>query len=72
MSQAIAPIYSEMSDRYPDAFFLKIDVDEQPAIAAAAGVTAMPTFQFLKDGEKLREVVGADPRALEAALEDLM
>jgi len=37
----------------------QIDVDEQPALAQAAMVTAMPTFQFLKGGAKVQEVVGA-------------
>jgi thioredoxin 1 len=29
----------------------------------------MPTFLLFKDGEKVGEVVGANPKALEAAIE---
>jgi thioredoxin 1 len=29
----------------------------------------MPTFVLFKDGEKVGEVVGANPKALEAAIE---
>ena len=28
----------------------------------------MPTFLFFKDGEKVKEVVGANPKAIEAAI----
>lgn len=31
----------------------------------------MPTFQFLKDGAKLKEILGADKVALEAAVVEL-
>jgi thioredoxin 1 len=31
----------------------------------------MPTFIFFKDGEKVNEVVGANPPALRAAVESL-
>jgi hypothetical protein len=30
----------------------------------------MPTFLLFKDGEKLSEVVGANPKALEAAIKE--
>ena len=29
----------------------------------------MPTFVLFKDGEKINEVVGANPKALEAAIQ---
>lgn len=31
----------------------------------------MPTFQFFKDGQKVEEVVGANPRALLTLLQQL-
>ncbi|KAF7543692.1 hypothetical protein G7Z17_g10538 [Cylindrodendrum hubeiense] len=44
--------------------FVKIDVDELPTVSAELGIRAMPTFIIIKDGKKIEEVIGADPRAL--------
>jgi len=58
------------SKTYPDAKFYKLDVDEVPDVAQELGVRAMPTFLLFKDGEKLSEVVGANPKALETAIKE--
>ena len=61
------------SDTYKDKVdFYKIDVDEVPDVAQELSVRAMPTFMFFKGGEKVHEVVGANKRALEQALEKYM
>ncbi len=57
-----------MSDEYPTARFYKLDVDNVPDVAQELGIRAMPTFVLFKDGEKVGEVVGANPKALEAAI----
>jgi len=61
-----------MSNDYPDAAFYKIDVDEVPDVAQELGVRAMPTFILFKKGQKLNEVVGANPKALLAAVQAAM
>ncbi|KAI9354365.1 cytosolic thioredoxin Trx1 [Zopfochytrium polystomum] len=53
----VAPLYEELSKKYPDATFLKVDVDDYPDITEAAGVTAMPTFVFYKGGVAVGDVV---------------
>ena len=58
--QMIAPIFSELASELPDATFLKVDVDEQAGLAQDHGISAMPTFHFHKDGQKIDEIVGAD------------
>lgn len=57
-----------MSDTYKNAAFFKLDVDEVPDVAQELGIRAMPTFMIFKDGEKVAEVVGANPAALNAAI----
>ena len=56
------------SDVYTDTRFYKLDVDEVPDVAQELSVRAMPTFMLFKDGEKVGEVVGANPNALETAI----
>ena len=56
------------SDVYTDTRFYKLDVDEVPDLAQELSVRAMPTFMLFKDGEKVGEVVGANPNALETAI----
>ncbi|KAJ3098801.1 hypothetical protein HDU97_003717 [Phlyctochytrium planicorne] len=66
--RVIAPKVDAFAQKYTDAVFLKVDVDEVPDVAESAGIRAMPTFQLFKDGKKVAEVVGADPAKLEAAI----
>lgn len=49
-------------------FFAKIDVDELADISKDLGIRAMPTFFVFKDGEKVDELVGANPAALTALI----
>lgn len=65
----IAPQVSKFSDAYPQAHFIKLDVDELPDVAQELGIRAMPTFLIFKSGEKVGEVVGANPQALKNAIE---
>lgn len=67
--KAIAPKIEDYSRDYPDVKFIKFDVDESPDIAQELGIRAMPTFLLFKGGEKVEEVVGANPAAIEAAIQ---
>lgn len=58
-----------MSNTYPEARFYKLDVDEVPDVAQELGIRAMPTFLLFKNKEQVAEVVGANPKALEAAIQ---
>ncbi|XP_015917111.1 thioredoxin-like protein 1 [Parasteatoda tepidariorum] len=67
----IAPAFEDMSRRYPNIVFLKVDVDQCPETASSQGVTAMPTFIFYRNKMKLSQVKGADVSALEAKIKEL-
>ena len=61
----IAPKVVEFSKQYPNANYLKVDVDELSELAQEYGIRAMPTFMIFKDGEKVDELIGANPVMLE-------
>lgn len=63
--QRIAPLVEQMATKYPNAVFLKVDVDKCPDSAAANGVTAMPTFLFFRNAVKIDMQRGGDPATLE-------
>ncbi|MCJ1354767.1 MAG: Cytoplasmic thioredoxin isoenzyme 2 [Icmadophila ericetorum] len=65
----IAPKVVAFAKAFPSARFYKLDVDECPDVAQELGVNAMPTFLFFKKGEKVGEVVGANPVALESTIQ---
>jgi len=70
--KVIAPQVVKFSDTYTNARFYKLDVDEVPEVAQELGIRAMPTFILFKNGEKVKEVVGANPKALEAAIQQFL
>ncbi|KAI9326624.1 thioredoxin-domain-containing protein [Obelidium mucronatum] len=63
--KAVAPRFDALSSKFPNAVFLKVDVDDQKGIASKYGVRAMPTFKLFKGGREIEEVVGADINKVE-------
>ncbi|KAI9222377.1 PITH domain-containing protein [Blastocladiella britannica] len=61
----IAPFVDALSDKYKASTFCKVDVDQLKDVAAACGVSAMPTFQLFRSGNKVGEMRGANPQQLE-------
>jgi len=68
--QAIAPVFTAMAEERPDVLFVKCDVDELAELAAAEGVSSMPTFLFFRNGESIATLRGADPEGLRALVEE--
>eukprot|EP01035_Chromulina_nebulosa_P021027 gene21027-27250_t len=62
----IAPFIEQLSIKYPQVKFLKVDVDKNKDIAGVYQVSAMPTFIFLKNRQVIDQLKGADPHGLEA------
>jgi len=62
----IAPHLEEMDKTMDDVVFLKVDVDECEDISEEYKVTAMPTFIFLKNKEKVADLTGANIDKLKA------
>jgi len=58
--KVIAPQVEELSKQMTDVVFLKVDVDECEDIAMENQISAMPTFLFLKNGQKVEVFQGAN------------
>lgn len=66
----IAPILEEIAATHGDKLTIaKLNVDENPATAANYGVTSIPTMNVYKNGEIVKQIIGAKPKA--ALLADL-
>ncbi|KAI9588691.1 thioredoxin-like protein 1 [Glossina fuscipes] len=68
--QRIAPHFELLPGKYPNAIFLKVDVDKCQDTAASQGVSAMPTFVFYRNRTKIDRIQGADINALEAKIQE--
>lgn len=67
----IAPLFQELSDSMEDVVFIKVDVDENQETAAKYNVSAMPTFVFIKGGEVVDRLMGANPDRLQELINEL-
>lgn len=63
--RVIAPFYSELSEKHPSLMFLLVDVDELTEFSTSWDIKATPTFFFLKDGNQVDKLVGANKPELQ-------
>ena len=62
--RAIAPVLEELAEASEGRVTLvKVNVDENPGLAARYGIRSIPTILFVKDGEVVDRVVGAVSKA---------
>ena len=60
----VAPILDEIATEHADKLRLvKLNVDENPVTAAAYRVTGIPTLNVYQNGEVVKQIVGAKPKA---------
>ncbi|GAB2219593.1 hypothetical protein Droror1_Dr00007230 [Drosera rotundifolia] len=64
----ISPVYTSLAAKYPNAVFLKVDIDEARDVASRWNISSVPAFFFLKNGKEVDKVVGADKASLERKL----
>ena len=59
----VSPIVDEIAAERSDIKVGKINVDEQPELAAQFGVMSIPTLVVMKNGSIANQAVGARPKA---------
>ncbi len=59
----MAPVLEEVADARPDLLVGKIDVDQEGELAAAFGITSIPTLVVMKNGKIVKQDVGFRPAA---------
>ena len=61
---AIAPVLDQIAEEREDLKIVKLNIDEQPAVAQRYGVMSIPTLILFKDGEPAAAAVGAMPKSM--------
>lgn len=59
----VSPILDEISSEYGDKLtIVKVNVDEEPALAQQYGITSIPALHVFQGGQVVKQIVGAKPK----------
>jgi len=59
----VSPILDEISAEHGEKLtIVKVNVDEEPALAQQYGITSIPALQVFQGGEVVKSIVGAKPK----------
>ncbi len=59
----IEPVVEELAHQYADKMkVFKVDVDQDPHLAAQYGIMSIPTLLLFKNGRVVEQIVGAMPK----------
>jgi len=58
----VAPILTEIADEQDALVIAKLNVDENPVVAASQGITSIPTLNVYQGGQLKKQIVGARPK----------
>lgn len=58
----LAPVLDEVAAENAAIKVYKVDIDQNPDVAARYGVTSVPTLIVFKDGQVANRTVGAQPK----------
>ena len=65
----VGPIVEEIASEHPEYKICKVNVDEQPELAASFQVMSIPSLFVMESGKVVNQALGAKPK--EAILEML-
>ena len=68
--RAVGPILEEIANEHGDKLkIVKLNTDEESAIAVKYGITSIPTLNVFVNGQVVKTIIGAKPKP--ALLKDL-
>ena len=59
----VSPVIEESADERPDIKVCKVNVDEQPELAAQFQIMSIPALVVMEHGQIVNQSVGARPKA---------
>lgn len=58
----VSPLIDEIADENPQYLVGKVNVDSEPELAQAFGVSSIPMLVAMKEGKIVNKLVGARPK----------
>ncbi len=58
----VSPIIEQIAEENPQYLVCKVNVDEEPELAAQFGVSSIPLLAVVKDGKIVNKSAGAKPK----------
>lgn len=59
----VGPIIDEIAKENSDIKVCKVNVDDEPELASEFNIMSIPTLVVMKDGQVLRQSMGAKPKS---------
>jgi len=60
----VAPVLEEIASEYGEKIdVVKLNIDENPAVSTRYKIMAIPTMSVFQNGEVVKQIVGAKPKA---------
>ena len=69
--QKLGPHFIELSKKYPNISFLKVNTDKAEDLATHYDVSALPTILFIKDGDVISIIKGFNLDKIKSELDEL-
>ena len=61
----VSPILDQIAAEYPQHItIVKVNVDEEPALAQQYGIVSIPALQVFQGGQVVKSIVGAKPKPI--------